>query len=139
MPTPDASAILDVDASPTNDKGLLIPRLTSAERDAINSHRSALSLLIFNTTDNCLQMHVNGFWYSIGCANCGNTASISSQPTNQSINDGDNVTFSVTASGTGTLTYQWQESINGGATWNNISDGGTNPPSYTNSTTAALS
>lgn len=131
--SPDNSSGLDIDFS---NKGLLIPRMTTTERDAISS--PALSLLIFNTTDNCLQMHVEGVWYSVGCANCGDAASISAQPANESINDGDNASFSVTASGTGTLTYQWQESTDAGSTWNNISNGGTNP-AYSNATTATLS
>jgi uncharacterized protein (TIGR02145 family) len=62
----DNSAILDVEslhaASP---KGLLIPRMTTAQRDAISS--PALSLLIFNTTTNCFEAYVNGSWYSLSC------------------------------------------------------------------------
>lgn len=46
---PDPSAALDIDMP---DKGLLIPRLTTAQRDAIAS--PANSLLIFNTTTQCL-------------------------------------------------------------------------------------
>jgi hypothetical protein len=39
----------------------------------------------------------------------GTAPSISAQPINQSVNVGQTATFSVTASGTGTLTYQWQK------------------------------
>ena len=36
---------------------------------------------------------------------------------------GQNTSFTVAATGT-SPTYQWQESTNGGGTWNNISNGG---------------
>ena len=35
----------------------------------------------------------------------------------------DNTGLSITTSGT-VIGYQWQESINGGGTWNNITNGG---------------
>jgi hypothetical protein len=44
---PDASSILDVEST---DKGMLIPRLTTAQRNAITT--PANSLMIFNTTTN---------------------------------------------------------------------------------------
>jgi sugar lactone lactonase YvrE len=51
---------------------------------------------------------------------------ITTQPTNQIVVTGGSVTFTVSASGTGPFTYQWQ--LNG----TNLphSSGGTNPPSY---------
>ena len=36
------------------------------------------------------------------------TLAITTQPTNQTVTVGDVATFTVTASGSGTLTYQWQ-------------------------------
>ena len=51
------------------------------------------------------------------------TPTISSQPTNQTVNAGSSATFSATVSGNGTLTYQWQVSTNSGSTWNNVSTG----------------
>ena len=47
------------------------------------------------------------------------TPTISSQPVSTAVCAGNAVTFSVTAAATG-ISYQWQESTNGGATWNNI-------------------
>jgi hypothetical protein len=49
--TPDASSILDVSSS---SKGLLMPRLTTAERDNIS--QPAAGLMIFNTTLNDVQL-----------------------------------------------------------------------------------
>ncbi|MDE2591094.1 MAG: hypothetical protein KGL95_15660, partial [Patescibacteria group bacterium] len=45
--TPDPSALLDISGSPLNDKGLLIPRMTTAQMNAITS--PADGLVIFNT------------------------------------------------------------------------------------------
>jgi hypothetical protein len=55
------------------------------------------------------------------------TVSVTSHPSNQTICDLGNTTFAVTAnneSGAGTFSYQWQESTDGGTTFNNISNGG---------------
>ncbi|MFN8242995.1 MAG: M36 family metallopeptidase [Ferruginibacter sp.] len=64
-----------------------------------------------------------------------NTAvSISNQPLSATVCAGSNTSFAVTATGT-TPAYQWQESTNGGGTWNNISNGGV----YSGATTNTLS
>ena len=69
-----------------------------------------------------------------GAASCGNLNSssgiltvntapaVTAQPANTSACAGNGATFSVTATGSG-LTYQWQESTDGGGTWNNLADG----------------
>ena len=44
--------------------------------------------------------------------------SISAQPASLTVNVGQSASFTVSASGTGTLTYQWQKLVNG--TWTNI-------------------
>ncbi len=54
---PDGSAMLDIKSSTS---GILIPRLTAAERDAISS--PADGLVIFNTTTNCLNFYAAGYW-----------------------------------------------------------------------------
>ncbi|NGZ90410.1 hypothetical protein G7034_09100, partial [Psychroflexus sp. C1] len=59
---PDASAILELEAT---DKGLLPPRMTEAERDAISN--PAEGLVIYNTDENCLQWYDNNGWYD-GCS-----------------------------------------------------------------------
>ena len=62
--TPHNSALLDVDASGLSPKkGLLIPRMTTAERDAIPS--PAVSLLIYNTTTGCFEFWDGTNWVSL--------------------------------------------------------------------------
>jgi uncharacterized protein (TIGR02145 family) len=61
----DNSAMLDVSSTSL---GLLVPRMTTTQRDAIVL--PALSLLIFNTITNCFEAFVNGVWYSLSCAPC---------------------------------------------------------------------
>ncbi|MGD9492894.1 MAG: PKD domain-containing protein [Bacteroidales bacterium] len=63
--------------------------------------------------------------------------SITGQPLSSTIGVGGNTSFNVTASGAG-LTYQWQVSTDGGATYNNIVAAGSNP-TYADWTTATLS
>ena len=62
--TPNASAALDIDI---NQKGLLIPRMSTADRNLITSPVN--SLMIYNTTDNCLQIYGSGSstWQNIYC------------------------------------------------------------------------
>ena len=69
--TPDNSAALEVKAT---DKGLLPPRMTEAERDAISN--PAEGLTIYNSDDNCLNIYV-GYWRNL-CAldNTENTGTI---------------------------------------------------------------
>lgn len=58
--TPDASAVLDVSADPANPKGLLPPRLTQAERNAIAA--PAAGLVVYQTDA------TPGFYYYTGTA-----------------------------------------------------------------------
>ncbi len=55
-------------------------------------------------------------------------------PLTPTICTGSNITFTVTASGAGPLTYQWQESEDGGASWNPLIDN----TNYNGSTTTGL-
>src|SRR5689334_19232077 len=52
---PDASAMLEITAGATNNKGLLLPRITTAQRNAITS--PATGLMIYNTTTNEVQVN----------------------------------------------------------------------------------
>jgi len=58
----DPSAILDVASTVA---GVLMPRMTTAERDLIGS--PAQGLLIFNITTNCLDIYISPLWQSIYC------------------------------------------------------------------------
>ncbi|MBS1661546.1 MAG: hypothetical protein JST68_10900 [Bacteroidetes bacterium] len=67
----------------------------------------------------------------------------SSLPSNRTVCTGANATFTVSATGSGTLTYQWQESIDGGLSWNDLVEGsttGVNPANgiYTGTTGPTL-
>ncbi|MBU0764606.1 MAG: DUF1566 domain-containing protein [Bacteroidetes bacterium] len=103
--------------------GFNVTYLTQAERDAITNPR--LSSIIFNTTDSCLQIFL-GYWESIWCTPMGCVyPAISEQPANDTA-IGVPATFTVTASGS-KIYYKWQESADGGSTWQMLTDGGTNP------------
>jgi len=60
----DSSAILDISAS---NKGLLIPRMSEIERNAII--KPAVGLLIFNTTTNCFNFWDGNLWKQ-SCFDC---------------------------------------------------------------------
>lgn len=59
--TPHASSILELR---TTTKGMLIPRLTTTERDAINS--PATGLMIYNSTTNKFNFYNGATWSEIG-------------------------------------------------------------------------
>src|SRR2546430_1969480 len=58
----DPSAVLDATSS---NQGLLIPRLTTGQRDAITS--PANGLMIWNTSTNCLDVYIVSSWQNISC------------------------------------------------------------------------
>ncbi len=60
--------------------------------------------------------------------------SVTSQPSNITTCAGTSASFTVGTAGTPPITYQWQESINGGVNWNNITNGGI----YSGATTVTL-
>lgn len=59
--TPDASSVLDVTSTTA---GLLPPRMTTTQRDAIPS--PAVGLFIYNTTINCMEWWTGAYWHN-GC------------------------------------------------------------------------
>ena len=65
--TPNSSAMLDIQST---DKGLLIPRMTTTQRDAITSPASGL--MIYNTTDNQFNFYNGTAWTTVGSDNLGN-------------------------------------------------------------------
>ncbi|NTW32330.1 MAG: fibronectin type III domain-containing protein [Bacteroidetes bacterium] len=58
----DNSAMLDVSSTT---QGVLISRMTTAQRDAIGS--PAQGLVIYNLTTKCFEFYENGGWYNMGC------------------------------------------------------------------------
>ncbi len=58
---PDSSAMLDVKSST---KGLLIPRMTTTQRDSITS--PAQGLMVYNTDDSTFYYYKNSSWVKIG-------------------------------------------------------------------------
>ncbi|MBI2281129.1 MAG: hypothetical protein HYU68_10635 [Bacteroidetes bacterium] len=70
--TPNAKALLDIDAAGSSNKGgLLVPRLTTTERNAITAP-IPMSLLIFNTTTECFEAwnQTSSTWVAFGCIGC---------------------------------------------------------------------
>lgn len=65
---PHASALLEVQST---QKGLLIPRMSSSDRDAITS--PATGLLIFNSTTVSFQYFTGAAWAEIGLSSVSNT------------------------------------------------------------------
>lgn len=61
--TPDNNAMLDISST---SKGVLFPRLSTAQRDAI-PQPIPTSLTIFNTSTNCLEFYVGNMWHPIAC------------------------------------------------------------------------
>lgn len=64
---------------------------------------------------------VNSNWAALTVSAAGTAPSITVQPSNQSVDAGSTANFSVTATGSGTLTYQWQRQPSGGGGYTNIS------------------
>jgi hypothetical protein len=59
-PTPNASSILDLTST---SKALLLPRLTTTQRDAITS--AVAGMVIFNTTTNCMEIFTTNGWFNV--------------------------------------------------------------------------
>ena len=59
-PTPNASAQLEINST---NRGVLFPRMTTAQRDLIAT--PADGLVIYNTTDNKLQVRAAGVWVDL--------------------------------------------------------------------------
>ncbi|MGE3823694.1 MAG: hypothetical protein AB7G44_05675, partial [Bacteroidia bacterium] len=98
----DASAVFE--ASSTT-QGTLITRLTTAQRNAIVA--PANSLLIFNTTTQCLEIYIAGNWVSITCGGCQIPATPGSISGVTSVCSGQTgVTYSITAV-SGATSYTW--------------------------------
>ena len=97
----DSSAGLDVDFT---DRGLLPPRMTTQQRNAIVN--PAAGLLVFNTSTQCLELHLpQGGWQAVLC-DCQNPPNPSISVNNTSA--GTNVSVPFAAAQPGTIaSYSW--------------------------------
>lgn len=82
--TPDASAAMQI-TSPANDKGVLIPRLTEDQVNAIAS--PAIGLLVFDFNNNVFKFFNGSDWNQIG------TTSQTNNLTLITIKDGGDIYF----------------------------------------------
>ncbi len=116
--TPDESALLELQST---EQGFLPPRLTTLQRDAIDS--PATGLIIYNLTESCINYFDGIQWLSL----CGSGESseiiIDVEPINVTECEGQDALFSVDA--TGAISYQWQ--VNSGGGWTDITDSGSDP------------
>lgn len=76
--TPNSSALLDVSSS---NKGLLIPRMTTVQRNAINPAASARALMVFDTDSSAFFFWTGTIWSKLG----------TSGDTNQWLTNGNNI------------------------------------------------
>jgi uncharacterized protein (TIGR02145 family) len=109
---PHESAIMDI--SSTN-KGLLLPRMTTAERNAIVN--PAESLLIFNTDTKCFETFVYGVWQNFWCASVPCFSSTEATSINGTLNicTSGSTTLSINGGSLGTgAVWRWYSSTCGG-------------------------
>jgi hypothetical protein len=102
---PNSSALLDIsDSGSGTHRGLLIPRMTTAERNSIAL--PAQSLQIYNTTDSCLEIFAGNRWQKIWCSGttCVPTSVMVSASPNP-ICTGN--TLTLTGNATGATTWSW--------------------------------
>ncbi len=131
-PARDASAIFQMNST---NQGILIPRLTFAQEQAIVS--PANGLMVFNTTSQCLDVYTGGAWQSIYCG-CPNLDVLQAISGNTPVCAGTNQTYSVPGI-TGAATYTWTVSGSPTITGNGstiISFNAPSLPTYTINVTA---
>ncbi|HTA27570.1 MAG TPA: glycine-rich protein, partial [Bacteroidia bacterium] len=100
---PDPSAVLDVKSS---DKGMLVPRMTTTQRNTIPA--PAQSLIIYNTVTNCFEIYL-GSWYPLSCVCAGVPATPGAiTPSNPSpAVNATGITYTIAAIA-GATTYNWK-------------------------------
>jgi len=112
--TPDGSAMLEVESTSS---GFLPPRMSTTERDQIAN--PADGLVLFNSTTNCLNFRVAGFWKEI-CGECtpSPTAANAGLDQLQVSSPSTNLAANVPLVGTGT----WSILSGSGGSFDNIND-----------------
>ena len=72
--------------------------------------------------DNFLYLRTSQAWRQVALSPIATSITISQQPSNQSVNDGQDATFTVLATaGAETIAYQWEQSSDNGSTFADIS------------------
>ena len=99
--SPDPSAGLEVDFT---DKGLLLPRLTTTQRNSIAN--PAVGLVIYNTSNQCVESYFQAGWRSLEC-NCNSFPNVAIQGSNASAGLNQSISFQPTQTQQG-WTYLWQ-------------------------------
>ena len=101
-PNPDNSAILEMTST---ERGLLIPRMTTGERDIIPS--PANSLLIFNTSTQCFEAwnQPSTSWVAFGCIGCTVPTAVTASAAPNPICVGS--TLTLTGSATDATSWSW--------------------------------
>ena len=122
--TPDNSALLELQST---NSGLLLPRMTTAQRNAISN--PAQSLIIYNLTTKCVEIYESNQWQAIWCDCIGFSVTASASPS--TINSGQSSVL--TASGAST--YSWSHSLGTGSS-KTVSPTSTTTYSVTGTSTA---
>lgn len=96
---PDPSSMLEIDAT---NKGVLFPRMTTTQRNAIAN--PAAGLIIYNSTTACFEGYFPGGWKTIAC-DCNSYPS--SQYTASPLSPGINVSTTFTPAVQNGSSYSW--------------------------------
>ncbi len=97
---PNASSLLDISSTTS---GLLVPRMTTAQMNAIAA--PALSLVIYNTTVNCFEFWTGSIWVTMTCICISPTPGSISGNSTPSTNSSGNI-YSIAAV-PGASGYMW--------------------------------
>lgn len=104
---PDSSAILDLNS---NSMGFLLPRMTTAERNAIVS--PAEGLQVFNTDTKCFEFYVNSVWLTLGCG-CTSPSAAGAISGSDTVVAGQSAVAYSVSDIAGATTYVWSYSGSG--------------------------
>ncbi len=103
-PNPDSSALLELTST---ERGLIIPRMTTAQRDSIDLTGSPHSVLIFNTTTECYEGYNanTSTWVAFGCIGCTVPTAVTASASPNPICAGD--TLTLTGDATDAVGWSW--------------------------------
>jgi hypothetical protein len=99
-PVRDAAAIFQMNST---NQGILIPRMTYAQEQAIVSPPNGL--MVYNTTSQCLDIYTGGFWQAVYCS-CPNLQPLNAITGAVTVCSGTTQSYSVPAI-SGASSYAW--------------------------------